>query len=275
MSPVFFKSNTVPVVALISFANIFNSVIRQLSNIAKKLVESTDDKAPWNVQFIVSTHSSHVANEAGFETIRYFLAEAVEGAKPGVRRTKIKDLRKGLTTISTADNVHRDKGTVGDVVNYLRKTGKPYLPDSIQERERELDAFDKTAGEKKSSALEEIERFKAVPYSEVKSLHKYLVGYSPFETKHGVKGAEFENVLVVIGRGWNQYNFNEMLELSAVATVPAKRASAYERNRNLFYVACSRPKKRLALLFTQQLSSQAMQTLAAWFGPDSVEALAL
>lgn len=30
--------------------------------------------------------------------------------------------------------------------------------------------------------------------------------------KHGVKDAEFENVLVVVGRGWNKYNFGKMLE---------------------------------------------------------------
>lgn len=69
-----------------------------------------------------------------------------------------------------------------------------------------------------------------------------------------MKGAEFENVLVVCGRGWNQYNWNQMLEWSNTA-VPDEKIDTFERNRNLFYVACSRPKKRLAILFTQQLSS--------------------
>jgi predicted ATP-binding protein involved in virulence len=35
--------------------------------------------ASWPVQFIVSTHSSHVANEAHFETIRYFLMASDDG----------------------------------------------------------------------------------------------------------------------------------------------------------------------------------------------------
>ncbi len=48
------------------------------------------------------------------------------------------------------------------------------------------------------------------PYSEVQALCRYLDGHSPFETKHGVKGAQFENVLVVVGRGWSKYNFGEM-----------------------------------------------------------------
>ena len=62
--------------------------------------------------------------------------------------------------------------------------------------------------------LEELEKLRGIAYSEVKALRRYLDGHSPFETKHGVKGAEFENVLVVVGRGWNQYNFGEMLELN-------------------------------------------------------------
>ena len=66
--------------------------IRQVSKIAQQL--SAQDGAPvtWPVQFVVSTHSSHVANAAGFESIRYFLPVSVKG----VRHTKIKDLREGL-----------------------------------------------------------------------------------------------------------------------------------------------------------------------------------
>jgi DNA helicase-2/ATP-dependent DNA helicase PcrA len=40
---------------------------------------------------------------------------------------------------------------------------------------------------------------------------------------------------------------------------------AYERYRNLFYVVCSRPKARLALLFSHLLSDLALGTLQKWF----------
>jgi hypothetical protein len=69
--------------------------IRQLSKLAAQLNAKQADEAPWPVQFVVSTHSSHIANEAGFEAIRYFLATSADEAI-GVRRTKIKDLREGL-----------------------------------------------------------------------------------------------------------------------------------------------------------------------------------
>jgi DNA helicase-2/ATP-dependent DNA helicase PcrA len=136
--------------------------------------------------------------------------------------------------------------------------------------ERDLREFTGENGEGFPTALDEIQKLRAVPYQQVKAIRRYVDGYSPFETKHGVKGAEFENVLVVIGRGWNLYNFREMLELSGQATVPSGRAEAFERNRNLFYVACSRPKRRLALLFTQELSEDAIATLKRWFLPTTI-----
>lgn len=69
--------------------------IRQLSKLADQLNAEQAQEEPWPVQFVVSTHSSHIANEAGFEAIRYFLATATDDTI-GVRQTKIKDLREGL-----------------------------------------------------------------------------------------------------------------------------------------------------------------------------------
>lgn len=164
----------------------------------------------------------------------------------------------------------REGGNVGQVVEHLLAQRRPRLPDAVEKRERELRNFDKAAGIQMPRVLEELEKLRDVAYSEVKALRRYLNGHSPFETKHGVKGAEFENVLIVVGRGWNQYNFGEMLELAGARAVPPVKEEAFERNRNLFYVACSRPKKRLAILFTQLLAPGAMATLENWFGADAV-----
>ena len=67
--------------------------IRQVSNIAQKLSAQEDALLHWPVQFVVSTHSSHVANAADFEAIRYFLPTSTAS---GVRQTKVKDLHQGM-----------------------------------------------------------------------------------------------------------------------------------------------------------------------------------
>lgn len=78
--------------------------IRQLSRIAQQLNAQEGIDLPWPVQFVVSTHSSHVANAARFEAIRYFLPTVVTDAAT-MHQTKIKDLRQGLRN---TPEEHRD-----------------------------------------------------------------------------------------------------------------------------------------------------------------------
>jgi len=59
--------------------------IRQLEKIVSEFQKQLNDGNVWPVQFVVSTHSSHIANEADFSKVRYFLS------KDG-KETKVKDL---------------------------------------------------------------------------------------------------------------------------------------------------------------------------------------
>jgi len=158
----------------------------------------------------------------------------------------------------------RETGTIGAVLDHLKRTQRPRLPDAVEERERALAQHLQDGAQEEPSSVTRTKRLRDVQYKEVIQLAAFVDDQTPFSTKHGVKGAEFENVLVVFGRGWSLYNFGQFLEWGE-APPPAKR-SAWERNRNLFYVTCSRPKRRLAILFTQQLSQKAIATLGRWFG---------
>ncbi|RON17011.1 ATP-dependent nuclease [Pseudomonas frederiksbergensis] len=74
--------------------------IRQLHLIKGEFEKQLNDSRPWPVQFVISTHSPHMANEARFETMRYFLSAADEH---GIRQSKIKDLRQGMGGVSLPD----------------------------------------------------------------------------------------------------------------------------------------------------------------------------
>ena len=76
--------------------------ISQLGKIVDDLNTRHPGEPPWPVQFVVSTHSSHIANEASFEAIRYFFRSSVDDEKP-VWKTEIRDLSQGLTDTSKAD----------------------------------------------------------------------------------------------------------------------------------------------------------------------------
>lgn len=69
--------------------------IRKLGEISDYFASTFNNEQPWPVQFIVTTHSSHIANEAPFEAIRYFMSTRNEE-----QHTRIKDLRIGLNGAS-------------------------------------------------------------------------------------------------------------------------------------------------------------------------------
>lgn len=75
--------------------------INQLNAAVKTLSAKYPDELPWQVQFVVSTHSSHVANAASFEAVRYFLSTPPD--EQGIRCTRVKDFRKGAETIDPED----------------------------------------------------------------------------------------------------------------------------------------------------------------------------
>ncbi len=190
-------------------------------------------------------------------------------------------ITKQLDKIKWAEDMNalislRKKGTINDIIELLKKTQRPRLSEKIENKEKRINHLitiqQSELPNEDATFLDNIKKFKEVSYNEVIELSKFIQNKTPFATNHGVKGAEFENVLVVCGRGWNRYNFNQMLEWVTTG-IPSDKHDTFERNRNLFYVACSRPKKRLAILFTQKISSIAMGTLTYWFGNDSIIAL--
>ncbi len=165
----------------------------------------------------------------------------------------------------------RGTGTIGAVIDHIGGVKHPVLPDAILRRERDAKAWTGLEGEAPPDDVRRVRQLRDVAYREVIALDRFVDGHTPFATKHSVKGDEFENVLVVLGRGWNLYNFNQYLELAAAPDgLGIDDRKAYERNRNLFYVSCSRSTTRLALLFTQILSGGALATLKNWFGDDLV-----
>lgn len=103
-----------------------------------------------------------------------------------------------------------------------------------------------------------------VPYAEVSALYRYLNDETPFSTKHGTKGEEYDNVIVVINDcSWNRYNFSSVLENNTDKT-------QYERSLNLFYVCCSRAKHNLAVFMESKASDKTIAGARRIFGDGNV-----
>ena len=105
-----------------------------------------------------------------------------------------------------------------------------------------------------------------VPYKEVQSLYRYLEGMTPFSTQHKTKGAEFDNVLVILDNGnWNNYNFEKLF----TASIGDLQNSVAKRTRKIFYVCCTRTKENLAV-FYHQPSDGVLSKAREWFGADNM-----
>jgi DNA helicase-2/ATP-dependent DNA helicase PcrA len=275
-----------------------------LKKTCKKLAEKGWDFAPDKTKILMLTHNV-LAAEQNYTQIanafRYndafvkkedphisFLVDTVEPvciafkqgrygemfSSMGIRTNYIRSLKdkKAWTKDMQALLEVRETGTIGQLLDLLKTTKRPRLPEKVLNTENQLtQASPEEINE--SLTLKQIQKLREIPYQELSSLALFVNDHTPFSTKHGVKGAEFENVLVVLGRGWNQYNWNQFLEW--FPSPPADKTDSYIRNRNLFYVASSRPMKRLALLFTQELSKSALATLNALFGEEHVNLLLL
>jgi DNA helicase-2/ATP-dependent DNA helicase PcrA len=165
----------------------------------------------------------------------------------------------------------RNTGSIGEVLDLVRRTRRPQLSEAVESREAALNQQAESGDERHADRVARLQGLRQVPYQQVRALWRFVNDHTPFATKHSVKGAEFENVLMVVTRGWNNYNFVQFLERATnPPSLGHQDRERYERNRNLWYVCCSRPKRRLAVLFTQLVSPPAMQTLESWFGREAI-----
>lgn len=203
---------------------------------------------------------------------RYGEMFRILGSAPAIRAHADKlNWRESMDAL----NRLRVEGTIGEVLDHLKLCRRPQLPDRVMRREDELAQLDGEAIPEEATALSRHNQLRAVPYREVIELVKFIDGSTPFATQHSVKGAEFENVLVVLGGGWNHYNWPQLLELLETGAITPKNEKGFHRARNLFYVSISRPKKRLAVLATQTMSPTALQAAANLFGDANVHGLEL
>ena len=101
-----------------------------------------------------------------------------------------------------------------------------------------------------------IQSFLDLDYAQFIAAIDFLYPEALFSTEHGVKGEEYDNVIFVLSKGWNQYQFETYAPMiTGHSVIPNGKEASFERNRNLFYVCCSRPRKRLILFVTVPIDS--------------------
>lgn len=105
-------------------------------------------------------------------------------------------------------------------------------------------------------------RFMQCQCLELFGYRKYIDNSSPFATQQGIKGAEFEKVLVVINEDTTSptFSYGKYFGVTPLSDIDKKnqenkKDSVIERTRRLFYVCCSRATSDLAVIvFTKDIN---------------------
>lgn len=124
------------------------------------------------------------------------------------------------------------------------------------------------------------EAFLAAPFSQVKPYRAYIDGVAAFDTHQGVKGREFDRVMVIINdteaRGF-LFSFDKLFGTKEKSATDLKneevgKETGLDRTRRLLYVTCSRAMKSLALILYSPNPAIAREhsIREEWFADDEI-----
>ena len=184
------------------------------------------------------------------------------------------ELGSGATNADVLRHVHESRAIVLDprVLSYLN------LPAHVEPEEGDnADAAqDEDDGDELNKEVSAMDAFLACPASQFWGYYKYVNEDSPFSTQQGIKGAEFERVLVVLDddEGTHaQFSYDKYLGIKPLSDRDEVnrregKETAVERTRRLFYVCCTRALKDLVVvLFAADVVVAARQITALGLFP--------
>jgi DNA helicase II / ATP-dependent DNA helicase PcrA len=169
----------------------------------------------------------------------------------------LKEVRKAVITLT--EILDDPAASVCDVAIHLRDTGLWAFEDRFK---RVLQvANDSSAHAAEAPALDSTDlaiiKMLACPAQELIPYERYILDGSPYATQHGVKGAQFDRVLVVLDEeesNYNSYNYervfaDEQSRNADRAAFETEGDNTWSRTLRLLYVCCTRAKKGLVLAF--------------------------
>lgn len=210
-------------------------------------------------------HLIHHYTKGSFNEISTFLKRNGSHSinlKKHFDKNVINEKIEGLITIRNTKSIKEVLEYVLDNKLIVLSQGMIRLQEKIVKNTDGLSDDEKSKIEKEKTFYNAV---LAMPYKEVVALFRYTQNQNVFSTKHGTKGEEYRNVLVVIDdTSWkSQYKFEGYFDDSDTSD------DRKDRTKNLFYVSCSRAKENLVVLALSKMEEPAMNTIVNWFGVEN------
>lgn len=186
-------------------------------------------------------------------------------------------LQKVTTAIDLLMTLWKDEAdpTLLDVLRCVARSKLLAIPQSLQANAFHEETPDKLGPatedpeDPQSERAEVIDKFLNAPFSQVEPFATYLTGKAHFDTHQGVKGLEFDRVMVIMddeeARGF-LFKYEDLFggKSSGEKTV--------EATRRLFYVTCSGAKQSLALIAYTGAPDRVRKFVfqEGWFSKDEI-----
>lgn len=166
--------------------------------------------------------------------------------------------------------------TVGDILRFASNAG---LIRNSERLERHLvrpprtETYDETIhGEERQDWL--VDAFLKSTPAEIEKYCEFITENTVYSTQHGVKGEQYEKVMVVIddiGSAWTQYSFSALLTPNT--SQKEAKDTQLKRSRNLAYVCFSRALVDLRIAFFTPNAKDAAKELIerGYFKEDQIE----
>lgn len=266
----------------------------RLSNVTKKIIceSSTEDK----LKVLMITHKV-LATQQGYEKLLDILADGLrdkedpflmffmDTVEPIYKALKDSNMQLLFDTLGIKRFPITKKSEKGkwkelqqqledarvkraiDVFELIKQTKLIPIPPKLDEWYHLYQKAPETIYASNTS----VQAFLELDYLQFTAAIDFLFPDAMFSTEHGVKGEEYDNVVFVISKGWNLYQFETYAPMiTGHSPVPKGKEASFERNRNLFYVCCSRPKKRLFLFVTIPVEPVFKTFLIDLIGEDNI-----
>ncbi|MBV6778680.1 UvrD-helicase domain-containing protein [Xanthomonas euvesicatoria] len=252
----------------LGFGGIYSALNDKTSEAMK---QGMQDGTGWPVRPFLSfalpiVAAMNAGNEfAAMNLLREFSPRLTPGALTGRRAAGV--LRELRTAVLRLVAMLDEAGTtVGEIAIHLRDSGLfdfderyervlEFVGD-IGDMAQEAEAADAAPAKGRSSDAAILKFFRCAA-QELQPYERYVSEGSPYATQHGVKGAEFDRVVVVMDEeesDYRTYNYERVFASADARAADRARAqngdeNTWSRTLRLLYVCCTRAKRGLALTF--------------------------
>jgi DNA helicase-2/ATP-dependent DNA helicase PcrA len=224
---------------------------------------------------------------------KFAVAKLVRESSPLLSMETLKGNEKPIAQLHTAQAAidslmalwANGEPTCAAITANIAETNLFVIPDSLKaalaaKQAKQTATPDDEKADPVNEQIAALVAFLDCAFSEIAPYAAYVAHEAPFDTHQGVKGLEFERVMVLMdddeARGF-LFGYDKLLGAKAPSAADIKNAqegkeTSIDRTRRLFYVTCSRARSSLALV-AYSLEPSAIRAHVIkneWFSADEI-----